>query len=336
MKLRKFIYFLLASVLVITSCNNDDDGTKIQPPRDRQEVYDEDIAQIEEYLATHFYNYEDFDFSDPYSIANDSYSIVFDTIAGDNSDKIPLIDRDELRFKMVTDNEGIEYKLYYLEVREGLGRQVHFTDRAYLTYQGIDIDDNDVFDSAVTPISFNLLEVVRGFSEGVQEFKTSTSYTDNGDGTVSYHNFGIGAVFVPSGLGYFSQPLPNVNGYTPLIFKLKVLERELLDHDNDNIPSYLEDLDGDKNALNDDTDQDSAPNFLDVDDDGDGVLTKDEIDYNTYTVDTNMGETEPDLAANEYEVSRTQENGIITINTIVLKDSNDNGIPDYLDETTAA
>lgn len=48
---------------------------------------------------------------------------------------------------------------------------------------------------------------------------------------------------------------------------------ELLEDDNDGIPAELEDLNGNGNLYDDDTDGDGLPNFLDADDDGDNVLT---------------------------------------------------------------
>ena len=50
------------------------------------------------------------------------------------------------------------------------------------------------------------------------------------------------------------------------------------DHDNDTVLTIYEDIDGDSNFDNDDTDSDTIPNYYDPDDDGDGVLTKDEYD----------------------------------------------------------
>jgi hypothetical protein len=97
----------------------------------------------------------------------------------------------------------------------------------------------------------------------------------------------------------------------------------------------LEDLNNNQNVYDDDTDKDNVPNFLDADDDNDGVLTKNELDFNTYTVDTNQGEQEPVLAGNEIEISRTESSGVITIKTVVIVDSNDDGVPDYLDVNTA-
>ena len=48
------------------------------------------------------------------------------------------------------------------------------------------------------------------------------------------------------------------------------------DHDNDGIPSINEDVDGNDDPRNDDTDADGIPNFFDLDDDGDGTLTVNE------------------------------------------------------------
>lgn len=55
------------------------------------------------------------------------------------------------------------------------------------------------------------------------------------------------------------------------------------DPDNDGIPTSEEDVNGDGDSTNDDTDHDGIPNYLDGDDDGDGILTKDENNSSTAT-----------------------------------------------------
>src|SRR5690606_17626824 len=69
-------------------------------------------------------------------------------------------------------------------------------------------------------------------------------------------------------------------------FSFKLYDINRLDHDNDGIPSYLEDsgdryirLNPDGTAVDpaDDTDGDGIPNYLDVDDDNDGVITRVEL-----------------------------------------------------------
>ncbi|MBP93127.1 MAG: peptidylprolyl isomerase [Flavobacteriaceae bacterium] len=335
MKLRKILLLLIVVSTVLTACKKDDDfGDPVQL-RDATEVYEEDLEDIEEYLQTHFYNYEEFQENSPYSLENDEFRIVFDTIAGSNIDKIPLMDM--VDYKTVPFG-GIDYKLYYLNVRQGLGNEIHFSDQATLIYEGSSIIDNLIFDSAVNEEKFNLLTVgtslgvVTGFQQGVIQFNTSDSYTDNNDGTTSYHNHGIGAVFIPSGLGYFDQPLEGVPSYTPIIFKFNLYERTILDHDLDGIPSYMEDLDENGNAYNDDTDGDLLPNFVDNDDDNDGYFTRDELEYEEYAI--MVGDPEPIFADNEFESSRQENNGVITIKTVIITDRDDDGVPDYLDIDT--
>ncbi|PKQ44122.1 hypothetical protein [Confluentibacter flavum] len=55
-----------------------------------------------------------------------------------------------------------------------------------------------------------------------------------------------------------------------------IITTTLTKDDNDGIPAALEDINGNGNLEDDDTDGDGIPNYLDADDDGDNVLTKDE------------------------------------------------------------
>ncbi|MGY0392051.1 FKBP-type peptidyl-prolyl cis-trans isomerase [Bizionia sp. KMM 8389] len=335
MKLSKMVALVLTVFAVFTSCNNDDDATDYVELRDAGVVYSEDIVEIETYLETHFYNYEEFAQNAPYSLENDVFEIVFDTIAGDNADKTPLID---MVSSKIVDFDDIEYTLYYLNVREGLGKEVHFSDQATLTYEGISVTDNYVFDSASTEAQFNLLTVgsssgvVPGFQQALIEFKTSDDFTDNNDGTTTYHNHGIGAVFIPSGLGYFNLALAGVDAYTPLIFKFNMFKRAILDHDIDGIPTYMEDIDGNGDAYDDDTNGNFTPDFLDNDDDGDGYYTEDELEYASYEIMS--GDPDPVFADNEFEKSRVENNGIIYIESVIVTDRDGDGTPDYLDYDT--
>lgn len=359
MKLRIFTTTILCVSLAFVSCNNDDENNEDAvevPIRDRQEVYDENIAEIEEYLETHFYNYEEFQqnpaYTDlgvmPYNVTpNDTFEIVFDTIAGTNSDKTPLMD--QVTSKTVLDSEGIVYTLYYLVVREGLGGVIHPIDRVFAKYNGYLID-NTLFDSAVTAVPFDLTAVgtvggvVDGFREGIVEFKAREGYSENGDGTITNHNHGIGAVFVPSGLGYFSQTQATIPAYSNLIFSFVPEKRTLLDHDNDTVFSYLEDLNGNEDYFDDDTDGDGLADFVDVDDDGDGTLTIDEVEQKEYTEDENMMPFMSSAEAQSYFDTFAAPNEILfsidennddtfTLNTVVITDSNDDGTPDYLDSS---
>ena len=203
--------------------------------------------------------------------------------------------------------------------------------------QNLQIKSEAVFDSRVTPLDlplvgngFTTFGTIRAWQLVMPSFNSALDFSfDNG--IVNYNNFGLGVMFVPSGLGYFSGSTTG-STYDNLIFKFELLQYEEVDHDSDGIPSHIEDLDDDLDVNNDDTDGDEFPNFIDTDDDNDDVSTFNELEQTIYVVNTNNGELEPTLEANEYEYSRSTSSGVITITTVKALDTNSNGILDYLDE----
>ncbi len=331
-------FYLLLSLLVVTACKKEDDGFTFVPARDRAEEAPVSVGIIEEYLETHFYNYEDFQNPPP----GFDFKIKFDTIAGDNANKIPLMQ--QVSFKEVPDRiaEDVTYKLYYLNAIEGGGEKPKFPDITTLTYEGTYINTEFTgspytkkFDSAVTPVSFDLTSVVNGFQDGVIEMKTSPNPPVEGsDGTLSFTDYGVGAIFIPSGLGYYVSP-PNGSAipfYAQLIFTVQLYASRQGDQDNDGIPSIFEDLNGNQLEEDDDTDKNGLPNYFDADDDGDGRPTSEEIITRQYVLAD--GEPEPVLNSNEFEVNRSydEETMETTINTVEYTDEDNDGIPDHLDE----
>lgn len=282
----------------VYSCKKDDKpNIDIIPARDRSEEAIPATAEIESYLATHFYNYENFE-NPP---ADFDYKIKLDTIAGDNASKIPL--RDQVSMKTVPDRvkDGLSYTLYYLVVREGEGDQIHFPDIATMVYEGR-LLNNELFDSAESPIRFDLTGIIDGLQDALIQFKGATGSTVNPDGTVSFNNYGIGAVFMQSGLGYYVSPPPgsDIPLYSQLIFTFQLYAIEEGDQDRDGVPSIVEDVNQNGLEEDDDTDLDLIPNFADNDDDNDGRPTADEII-------------------------------IESDGTITYPDVDNDGIPDYLD-----
>ncbi len=276
------ILFIIAAVAV--SCKKDDPGVPVTPPRDRGEEAIRAQAEIEEFLETHFYNYEDFQ-ADP-----ENFNLKFDTIAGDNASKTPLME--QVTFKEVKDrvDEDVTYKLYYLKIREGEGEKPHFSDYTTNTYEGL-LMNLDLFDSSVIPIRFDLTTILAGLQEAIVEFKGAGNVISNPDGTLTFEDYGIGAVFIPAGLGYYQYPPASggLNAYDQLIFSFELFASEVADHDGDGIPSYMEDLNGNFNLSDDNTDGDSTANYEDIDDDNDGRLTEYEIE-----IDGNGNITFPD------------------------------------------
>lgn len=273
------ILSLLIIVIGIASCGPDDD-TGIIPIRDRAEVDVEDQQELIDYLQTHFWNYEEFATISPGA----EFRVVLDTIEGANANKIPLIN--QVTSSVITVSE-IDYTIYTLKVRQGGGSlSPTFADSALVSYQGTRLD-REVFDSSSNALWFDLPSVVPGFMEGIRQFNESSSLNQNPDGTVSYVDSGIGAVFMPSGAAYFSNSQTGIPSYTPIAFTFSVRAVNITDHDSDGIFSKYEDVDNDQdlrspdNADNTDEDNILLPtgssavgyNYLDNDDDGDGVLT---------------------------------------------------------------
>ena len=362
MNLRKFLIPILSLFFIAFSCKDDDDGDiLVAELRDSQEVSDENDEEILTYLDTHFFNYEDFDFADASNPANDEFIIVLDTISAINGtqDKTPISNYfnqadgvyPRLEVKVVDIGDDVDYNLYTLKIREGDGDSINPLDLAAVLYEGM-ILDGTVFDSQVSigvgqPFSLTAVGtaggVVSGFREGIIEFKTSTGYTENGDGSLVYNGHGIGTVIMPSGLGYFASPASTVIAqYNPLIFNLRVISRSNTDYDLDGVPSHIEHPDGDITGEEDNTDGDLLVNFIDNDDDGDGVLTRDEVQQKEYEDDgTNQFMTKAEAkayftanaAADEIFISIEAElDGTYTLHTLVVPSTMVNGVsvPNYL------
>ena len=258
-------------LLIILSCKKDSGP---EPIRDIQEQTLVDDEALVRYLQTHFYNYEDFESdSDNYKI-----EISLDTINEENSDKTSLWDQVQTKTVVLNDREGNEIpnKLYFIEVKRGIGDSPTSIDSTFVTYRGSLLNGN-VFDYRQLPTWLDLTSVVRGFREFLPELSAG-DHTLNNDGTYDLDHYGQGVFFIPSPLGYYSQNLSSIPNYSPLIFSVALHKVNPADHDKDGILSRDEDPDGDGNPYNDDTDKDNIPNYQDADDDGDGINTRLEFD----------------------------------------------------------
>lgn len=315
MKISKLTAILILAISVF-SCKKDDDGGSTVELRDPLEVSLENDQEIKEFLETHFYNYEEFE-----NPSGDfDYKVKIDTIAGDNADKKPLLNYVSfvnVKYQPSGTEDEVDHKLYYFVARQGEGKlQPTTADSTLVRYEGA-LLNGSVFDERKLPYWFDIpgdpRASISGLTRGITEFlpflKESTGYVENGDGTLTFENYGIGAVIIPSGLAYFGGS-GSIPAYAPIIFKVDMLSVNIADHDGDGVPSYIEDIDMDGwisyRDLGDDTDGDGIPNYLDTDDDGDGTLTKNEYDIKNNAT----GALEPDGIAD---------------------DTDGDGIPDYLD-----
>ena len=287
---------LISTILFISSCSTDDNN--VNTIIDLEPVLDQYILEndsIVTYMKTHFYNYEDFQ----NLASNSSVDLVIDTIAGDNSNKVSIFDQiTTFTVDIVDENDEIvPHNMYYIINREGNGQNPSVADSVFVSYKGFRPYSDDVFDSKPFPVWLDNVFNIRGFKEFTSFLKRGDVIINN-DGTYDFKNFGIGFVIMPSKLGYYDNSTSKIPAYSPLLFQVNLHTLNVTDHDVDTINSIEEDLNRDNDLCNDDTDEDGIPNFQDIDDDNDGILTKDEYDKN--------GDNVPD-------------------------DSDNDGIPDYLD-----
>ncbi|NNK83270.1 MAG: hypothetical protein HKO92_09105 [Flavobacteriaceae bacterium] len=316
-----FLYLLLV-LLTLGACGDDDDDATASPPRDRGEQQILDNDSLVGYLETHYYNSSFFNGNTNPSM-DDIIISELPTDENGNYLALPdpenntlLIDAVETRSTVY---EETDYTYYILRINQGGGDETpNFPDNIRINYKG-NTQDEEVFDSTVNPVLLDLSTLVPGWRRVLPEFNTAEMFILNQDGTVDFTNAGVGVMFLPSGLGYFSGGAIGINPYSNLIFRFEFYQTEVNDHDFDNIPSYLEDLNDDLDLLNDNTDEDVFPNYEDIDDDGDGVLTR-------------LEDLEPDTDLNDDADGDGDPTNDIGDGDPTNDDSDGDGVPNYLDE----
>ena len=274
MKLK--LYILIIAILFLGfSCGGDEgDGITEVPEADRTEQQVIDNDSLVGYLQTHYINE---------TILSNNPSISFENIEINElpeDGELPNPDQNSLLIDLVetftTTYFDVEYEYYVLRINQG-GSEVspNFSDKVRVSYEGSLMDDT-IFDSSISPVDFDLTATIAGWGRVLPEFNNAEDFIINSDGTVTYNNPGIGIMFLPSGLGYCSAAAGSVPVYSNLIFKFKIFQSEVNDHDFDNVPSHLEDINGNYDLTDDNSDDDTFADFVDSDDDNDGTLTVDE------------------------------------------------------------
>lgn len=181
-------------------------------------------------------------------------------------------------------------------------------------------------------LSVQINNVSEGYFTSITD-KSPIALTSSGANTVTYRTFASNI----TGSNYFCQNIPPTapilvnewNGEGTLT--LKTIETK---DDNDGIDAVNEDINGDGNYDNDDSDKDGIPDYLDIDDDNDGVLTEKEIsrDSNGNLIDTD-GDGKPNYRDNDDDGDGTPTNyeDIDGDGNLDNDDTDGDGIPNYLD-----
>tara|TARA_R110002073_G_scaffold139232_2_gene289331 strand:+ start:106474 stop:107340 length:867 start_codon:yes stop_codon:yes gene_type:complete len=195
-----------------------------------------------------------------------------------------------------------------------------------------DADINDCGDVLLYKVNENETLIVQldnvsdDFLTTVRTNQTIT-LSETGSNTVIYRTLEDA---VPSS-GYFCQNVPPT---TPKIISEwtgsgdLIVTTILTEDDSDNVTAADEDIDGDGDLTNDDTDADGVPDYIDFDDDNDNVLTKDE------DVDGDGDPTNDDTDADgipNYLDADDDGDGTPTRQESITSDDDLDGVKNYLD-----
>ncbi len=239
MKHKNFLAIGLLA-LALFSCKKDNNDVVIRP---YTEVAPENDRDIQTYLKTHF------------ATLDSDNNVVIDTISGANASKTSLFNNTDLKRKVlkvkINDNAYLDHTMYYIIFKEGNGEQATVADRSYVLYKGQTLK-NKVFENAKNFTQNNWLDLlgdgtrnnsgtIYGFREAVALLKATTNeLSSNQDGTLALpENYGAGLFFMPAALAYYTGA-SNIPAYSPVIFEIKLLKTEHIDHDADGIPSINE------------------------------------------------------------------------------------------------
>ena len=113
--------------------------------------------------------------------------------------------------KYIADNKLNAVKttsgLYYVITKQGSGAKPTFNSNVTVNYKGYFLD-GEVFDqSSASGITFNLQQVIRGWTEGITYFNAG----------------GEGILLIPYQLGYGLQGVNGIPGGSALVFDIKLL-----------------------------------------------------------------------------------------------------------------
>lgn len=317
---------IFALSLTLINCNKDDgdDGYTVTPLRDRNEVYTENTQALEEYLKNNYiiesgesitfdsitspsYKNQPTIWNDPRlkSIELTSDNLVLTPVSTDSYDPYTgqmtqIISR--IEYKKPVDS--LKYKVYYLNINQGLGETSLTIDSTYVKTKVTNLKNEVVnaplqgsyysYPRTITEISGEAptpVQLTTGERQLLTLVKTATGIRLNSDGSLIYDQGSAGRIigFFPSGMYLFNNSSfgGKLQAYQPVISDITVINKIERDHDRDGIPSNKEvepSKIGGLLTLQDyfsytTSGHEYTPNFLNIDDDDDGVPTKFEIQY---------------------------------------------------------
>lgn len=118
----------------------------------------------------------------------------------------------EIITKYIADNKltatSTETGLYYVMETVGSGIRPSSTSQVKVAYKGYFTSGSTFDESAATGITFNLQNVIQGWTEGIPYFKKG----------------GVGKLLIPSALGYGPNGTNGIPGNSVLVFDIKLID----------------------------------------------------------------------------------------------------------------
>ena len=230
MKIKNYLSLLVFLVVIVLACSPDDPDVELVPDRDRTEQQAEDLILLNEYLEAHYYNSEELSM-----LINASVTDIVITKLEDG-ETLPaghtiLANSSDLLSRTIVFEETT-YQYFILKLNQGGGEaSPRFTDKVRVAYEGSLTEDLSVFDGRIIQ-DFDLvgagsgLGLIPGWPRVFPEFNVAQGFTTGADGVI-YDNYGLGVMFLPSGLAYFSRgTVPGVPAYSNLVFKFALYQTE--------------------------------------------------------------------------------------------------------------
>ena len=157
--------------------------------------------------------------------------VLFTACSSDDAPKDYIAENDQEIQAYITDNNLLAQKsssgLYYVIDTPGTGDNPITTDRVKVSYKGY-YTNGTVFDeSSEEGISFNLQEVISGWTEGITYFKEG----------------GSGKLLIPSHLAYGSNDYRGIPGGSVLIFDIELIYVNYVTENDEEIQTYIADND---------------------------------------------------------------------------------------------
>lgn len=140
-------------------------------------------------------------------------TIILSTSCSED-DGINVDERNETEILNYLETHNLEAQksdsgLYYIVNQQGEGEYPKHTSDVKVSYKGY-FTNGEVFDENAQGITFNLQQVITGWTEGITYFKKG----------------GSGTLLIPSKLGYGKNGRSGIPGGSVLIFDIELLEIE--------------------------------------------------------------------------------------------------------------